>query len=335
MSITIKEIAVMAGVSRGTVDRVIHNRPGVSEENVEKVKKIIKEYNYEPNQLAKALAIKQKTKRIGIILNCIGNPFFDDVLKGIETAKIEMDSYGTEFVVTKLKGYIPDEQINAIDDILKFEIDGLIITPISSSNVKDKIESLEIPVLTCNMDIDVRNKIDYVGCNYTISGSIAAAALVMHAFGRKLNVGIVHGSKNIKGHIERYEAFKEVASQCENINIIDYFYTEDDKSTAYEKTLKMINQYSPDFIYVVASGIEGVMEAIDKSDKCIYAVTNDVLPVTVKYLNNNIIKATVYQHPFKQGYNAVCEMINYIYNGKVGRNFEINSELITKYNIPK
>lgn len=335
MSITIKKIAELAGVSRGTVDRVLHNRPGVSKENIDRVNKIIKEYDFRPNSLAKALATKQKSKKIGIILNCVGNRFFDDVLNGIYEAKKELGNYGTTIIIKKLEGYIPEEQISAIDNMIKDKVDGLIISPINDKRVIEKIESLDVPVVTCNMDADISNKIDYVGCNYTISGKIAAAALVMHAFGRKLNVGIVHGSKNIKGHIERYEAFKDIAFQCENINIIDYFYTEDNNATAYEKTLEMINQYDLDFIYVVASGIDGVMEAIDKSEKVIYAITNDVLPVTIEYLKKDIIKATVFQHPFKQGYNAVSILINYIYKGYVNNNnLKINSELITKYNIP-
>ncbi len=335
MSITIKEIAAMAGVSRGTVDRVIHNRSGVSRENIDKINKIISEYGFKPNSLAKALATKQKSKKICVILNCIGNCFFDDVLNGIEAAEKELSYYGTNIILKKLKGYNCSEQIEAINYMMNESVDGLIISPINDSNVIKKIEELNVPVVTCNMDADIKNKIDYVGCNYTTSGKIAASALVMHAFGRKINVGIVHGSKNIKGHIERYEAFKNVASQCENINIIDYFYTEDDNATAYEKTNEMINNNDIDFIYVVASGIDGVMQAIDESYKKIYAITNDVLPITIEYLKKDIIKATVYQHPFKQGYNSVTTLVNYIYRGNVNnRNLKINSELITKYNIP-
>ena len=52
IGITIKEIAALAGVSRGTVDRVLHNRPGVSQENIDKVNKIIKEYDFKPNFIA-------------------------------------------------------------------------------------------------------------------------------------------------------------------------------------------------------------------------------------------------------------------------------------------
>ena len=58
--IRIKDIAIMAGVSVGTVDRVLHNRPGVSLASAEKVRKILKEMNYQPNMYASALASNKK-----------------------------------------------------------------------------------------------------------------------------------------------------------------------------------------------------------------------------------------------------------------------------------
>lgn len=335
LSITIKDIAELAGVSRGTVDRVIHNRSGVSQDNIDKINKIITEYHFKPNTIAKALASTQKKKSIGVILNCIDNPFFDDVLSGLSEAESFIRNYGATIHLIKLRGYNVEEQVSAINKLGNEAIDGLIITPINDLRVIAAIDELNIPVVTCNMDAEIKHKIEYVGCNYITSGKIAASALVMHAFGKKINVGIVHGSKNIKGHLERYTAFKEIVSQCDNINIIDYFYAYDDNLTAYEKTQNMINNNDIDFIYVVASGIDGVMQSIIESNKTIYAITNDVLPITKKCLENGIIKATIFQHPYKQGYNSLIAMVNYLYEGATASsNLKINSELITKYNIP-
>ena len=54
--IRIKDIAERAGVSVGTVDRVLHERPNVSKTAREKVEKALKEMNYQPNMYASALA---------------------------------------------------------------------------------------------------------------------------------------------------------------------------------------------------------------------------------------------------------------------------------------
>ena len=74
MAVTVKQIAELANVSRGTVDRVLNNRSGVSEATRQKVLKIAKELHYEPNFLAKALVSKKESLKIGVILTPDYNP---------------------------------------------------------------------------------------------------------------------------------------------------------------------------------------------------------------------------------------------------------------------
>lgn len=62
--IRIKDIAERAGVSVGTVDRVLHERPNVSKTAREKVEKALKEMNYQPNMYASALAYNNRTPSI-------------------------------------------------------------------------------------------------------------------------------------------------------------------------------------------------------------------------------------------------------------------------------
>lgn len=87
MAITIKQIADLANVSRATVDKVIHNRPGVKEKTKVKVLKIIKEVDYQPNIIGKALVSSKKTKKFGVILTPEYNPFVHELLQGIQKAK--------------------------------------------------------------------------------------------------------------------------------------------------------------------------------------------------------------------------------------------------------
>ena len=68
MAVTIKQIAEMCGVSRGTVDRVLNNRGRVSEETARKVTEAVEALGYKPNAFGKALAMQKKKIRIGVIL---------------------------------------------------------------------------------------------------------------------------------------------------------------------------------------------------------------------------------------------------------------------------
>ena len=56
----IKDIAELSGVSTGTVDRILHERGKVSEDARKKVEKILKEIDYQPNLIARSLALKKK-----------------------------------------------------------------------------------------------------------------------------------------------------------------------------------------------------------------------------------------------------------------------------------
>ena len=86
MGVTIKQIAELANVSRGTVDKVLNNRPGVKAETKAKILQIAKELNYQPNFLGKALVQSKDPTKLGIILTPDYNPFIQATLKGIHQA---------------------------------------------------------------------------------------------------------------------------------------------------------------------------------------------------------------------------------------------------------
>lgn len=84
MKATIKDIAKKAGVSITTVSRVINGSPkGVGEKTRKRVEKVAKELNYSPNFVARSLVMK-KTQAIGVIIPDISNPFFPELIRGIE-----------------------------------------------------------------------------------------------------------------------------------------------------------------------------------------------------------------------------------------------------------
>ena len=91
----VKEIARRANVSIATVDRVLHNRKGVSKQTKEKILGIIEELNYEPNLLAQRLA-SRKILRLATLIPEISKEtsFWDAPLKGIEQADKEIKQFG-------------------------------------------------------------------------------------------------------------------------------------------------------------------------------------------------------------------------------------------------
>ena len=92
-NIRIIDIAEMAGVSVGTVDRVIHNRGRVSEENEKKVRAILEKANYQPNLMARSLASKKQYHFLAITLSFKPGEYWEAISEGIDKAASETELY--------------------------------------------------------------------------------------------------------------------------------------------------------------------------------------------------------------------------------------------------
>ncbi|MBQ9136675.1 MAG: LacI family DNA-binding transcriptional regulator, partial [Lachnospiraceae bacterium] len=106
---TIKEIAELAGVSRGTVDRVLNNRGSVNQATAEKILEIAKALDYKPNRAGIVLAAQKKRLKLGVILFSVDNPFFDDVLTGVNKKAEELAGYNCTVIVKQVHFNIAEQ----------------------------------------------------------------------------------------------------------------------------------------------------------------------------------------------------------------------------------
>ena len=190
---TIKEIARMAGVSRGTVDRVLNNRGAVKPETAKKVRDIANAVQYSPNLAGKTLAVKKKQLKFGFILfsSTASNPFFLDLVRGIEDRRAMLQEYGASVEIRYATIDNPAKQVQLIDELLEEGIDGLAIAPINHPVVAARLKALTqtgFPVVTTNSDIPDCGRIAYVGSNYYKSRETVAG--LMHLVcGESANLG--------------------------------------------------------------------------------------------------------------------------------------------------
>ena len=93
--IRIKDIARLADVSVGTVDRVIHGRSGVSESSRKRVEEILKQLDYQPNMYASALASNKKYSFACLLPQHLEGEYWTDVEKGISKALSTYSDFNT------------------------------------------------------------------------------------------------------------------------------------------------------------------------------------------------------------------------------------------------
>lgn len=160
--ITIYDIAKKANVSISTVSRVFNGSASVSKKTAKKVQKIIDEMNYVPNAIARSL-VRQTSKTIGLIMSDVTNPFFTDVIDGIEN--ILSDHGFTSFMCDTR--YSHEKENRYISQMLEKRVDGIIIFSAYASDT-DLIERTKniIPLVSVQStfsEVDCVNTTDENG----------------------------------------------------------------------------------------------------------------------------------------------------------------------------
>ena len=334
MAVTIRQIAELSGISRGTVDRVLNNRGRVKPETQELVRKVAKELGYKPNAAGKALAAMKKNFIIGIILSSEGNEFFDDVIAGMKQAEKKAATYGIQVIMKTMKGYQVDVQLALIRQ-LESSIHLLIIQPINDDSIAKELKKLTdqgIKIITINNDIENSDRLCYVGSNYFKSGEIACGCLGLLTKGCA-HVGIATGSVKMWGHNQRILGFNSIAKKkYKDFILADIIETNDDDVQGYEATLNMLKKHpSINALYIVAAGAAGVCKAVMELNRqdSIDIVACDTPPAVKRLLEQGIIKATICQQPYLQGYQGLMIALEFLIHGILPKEeyHIINSEI--------
>lgn len=318
---TIKEIAELAGVSRGTVDRVLNNRGMVNPNTARKVKEIAESLNYKRNRAALILNSQKKNLKLGVILFGTSNPFFDQVKDGIEKKKKELEDFNCSIEIKSIPMGVK-YQLEAIDYFVNKGINGIALSPYNDERIAKKIDELfhkNIPVVTLNTDIEGSKRLAYVGSNYYLSGKTAAGLLNIITHG-EVNVGIISGSENVMCHSERIEGFKKcIEKSYTNIKITEIIYNNDDDAQSFEVTSKLIKNNNINALFFVAGGVYGGCRAVISANKqdSISIIAFDNVPTTKEMLDKNIIKATICQQPEIQGSKPLDILFDYLSTGSL------------------
>ena len=138
--ITIKQIAELCGVSRGTVDRVINGRGNVKEEKRAQILKTMAEFGYRPNPAARALVSQKQCPVAGIVIAASEIQFFSPIITALRKAADYYGRFGLETQFHLLTGYSVREQCDAIAALRAAGAEALIINPINDSEVISALE---------------------------------------------------------------------------------------------------------------------------------------------------------------------------------------------------
>ncbi len=317
--VTMKEIAQMAGVSRGTVDRVLNHRGAVSEETARRVQEIADSMGYQPNRAGIALAAQKRKLRIGVAVFGSGNPFFDIVLEGVREKAAELAGYDVSVLIRRT-AYDADAQLRAIDELVAEGIHGLVLTPYADESVVEKINELDekgIPTVTTNTDIMGSHRLCYVGSDY-FAGGRCAAGLMRLATGGSARLGIVTGSSQVLCHTERIAGFMSELAHLPGLQVLDTQKNHDDEFESYEVTRYLLRTYPEmNALFFSAAGLSGGCRAVINSNrtKNMKIICFDAEHVIPELLESGLVTATISQQPLRQGSDPLGLLFDYLTTG--------------------
>lgn len=307
------DIAALAGVSIGTVDRVINNRGRVAKKTREKVARIADELGYKPNIFASGLSSSRTFKNILVFLpKSADDPFWSEVYEGCQLALSKMRHQNVNVTYKSFDLFSRAEFVRMVEDLDLEGVDGVLFAPIflvESKALLDKIEKNNKPYVIINTMIDHHSQqfLCYVGPNSYQSGRLAARLMSLHCpKGSKiLLLPLDKDFKNAQHYLEKEEGFRDwfleneetteiIVSEFEEFDNIELFHRFIDQQLITIKDLAGI--------YTGSSRINRVASYLhEKGLNHIRLIGYDSTKSNMTYLKNGQVDYLISQNPKLMG----------------------------------
>jgi len=339
---TIKDIAVEANVSPGTVDRVIHNRAGVSPKTKVKIQNLLEKYNFERNLLASTLAYKKKYTIATLIpFSDFKNDFWSEPKKGFESAINEIKRYRVVTHCFYFDKFDLKTYKKAFNEVLELNPDGVVLAPFfyrTSINFAKILSQKNIPFVFINIDIECLENLTFIGQDSYQSGLMSGKLLNL-VLDKQDQIAIVRSRKNVDNHHSidaRTKGFLDFFTKNNGHRHIHEIYFEAFSQVEIGKVLtnELIKNNLIKGVFVPSSAsffVAHYLESVALDD--IHLVGFDTHISNLKYLKNGAIDFLIDQGPFNQGYIGMKVLFEYLlFNKKPKKIYSSPINIVTQEN---
>ncbi|MBJ6367140.1 LacI family DNA-binding transcriptional regulator [Snuella sedimenti] len=321
---TIKDIAIMAGVSKGTVDRVIHNRGKVSPAALAKINAILKQIDYKPNLLARNLK-NNKIYNISVLMpNPDIDPYWHPCLEGIEEAFEEYAPFGITMDLLYFNPFDKTSFITQSDIALKKQCDGIVLAPLfqkESLNFLKTCEQLNIEYFLFNNNIRDTKPQRFIGQDLYLSGRVAAK--LMHTVLENTSkIAIVHIDEVFKNARHMQDKEKGFRSYFEDLNDnnfeIETFKLKHRNTNNLKKSVKYFIDMHPEVsgIFVTNSKVHLLAALLNTQSQKKHVIGYDLLAENIQYLSSGSIDFLINQNPKEQAQLSFSGLADYLLYAK-------------------
>lgn len=319
--IRIKDIALAAGVSVGTVDRVIHGRSGVSLSSRRKVEEALERMNYQPNMYASALAANKRYALVCLLPAHSKGDYWEEVEKGMKKAANVFSDFNVTLHTLYYDQYETNSFTSDILDFTKLKPDGVILSPKTELETVQLIASLDdrkIPYVFIDSTISSSSPLAFYGQHAHQSGFFAARIVSLMTKGYKDLVIfrlVYEGRSGSNQQLEREKGFRESIKQLHpEIQLLELdLYAKQPEEN--ERLMNDFFAHHPNVSYGITFNsraylIAEYMKAHYRKD--FHLLGYDLISRNITCLRSGFIDFIIAQQPFLQGYGSVESLCNHL-----------------------
>lgn len=342
--IRIKDIASLAGVSEGTVDRVIHNRGDVSAKSLEAVNKVLEEINYSPNLLARSLASKKHYRFICLIPAYQSGDYWESVENGFDLAAREFVHHNVEIIKESFNQYDSTSFAEVTQSILSKKPDAVFIAPVFRTETLEftnELTNSHIPFSFIDSMLEDVDFVTYYGQHSLLSGYIAAKLLLSPLPGQAQILIIRTQRKGAVSNqtLSRNKGFMQYIQDngLENYFEIINIELKNDDEVANGKLLSEVFSTHSNIKAAITFNskvyrLARHLDALNHTD--VSLIGYDLLEQNVTYLQQGVISYLIAQRPDKQAYLTVRDMCReLIFGQEVTKINYVPIDILIKENI--
>jgi LacI family transcriptional regulator len=321
--VRIKDIAQLADVSVGTVDRVIHGRAGVSEESRKRVEKILKQLDFQPNRYASALAFNKKYLFACLLPMHQDGEYWTEIQTGIGQAVRAFSDFNITVDTRFYDPYDYESFVAMSRAVLDGEVDGVLLAPTVEEYTLTFVRELEsrgIPYIYIDSNIGSTSPLAFFGQNSHQSGYFAARMLMMLACDerevaifRKIHRGVI-GSNQQESREKGFRQYMAEHHPDCTIHELDLHAESSDEDA------RMLNDFfaahpglrSGITFNSKAYIIGEYMASVGRGGGEFRLIGYDLLSRNVACLRSGDITFLIAQQPVLQGYNGVKALCDHL-----------------------
>ncbi len=319
---TIKDIANMAGVSKGTVDRVLHNRGKVSPASLDKINEVLNVIDYEPNLIARNLK-NNKTYRISVLLpDPEIDPYWLPCVTGIQEAIKEFKAYNVVIITEYFNPESKKSFLAANQKIITNSPDAVLLTPLfhkETVEIVQHYDQLGITVNTFNNQIESSSIASFVGQDLNKSGRVAAS--LMKLILTNGPIAIIHIDESLKNAVhmqEKEKGFRSYFDEKKNANFT--LTTLKLKHPTIESKFLAFLDENPNLkgIFITTSKAYQIASILSSlKNKKIAIIGYDLIEKNLNFLNQGLIHFLIHQNQKRQAYLGVHTLVEHFLFQKV------------------